>query len=260
MGAWGPGLFSDDTACDVRDEYRDLVGRGASGPEATRQLIEDYYPGDSPDDTAFWLGLAATQWKLGRLEDSVRDRALRIIQDGSDLRRWEEGAPKRDVHRRRAVLEKLREQLLSPQPAPKRVRASYVQDTEFTEGDVVSYRLGSGSLILLRVVSIYVDRGGRYPVVEIADWVGVEPPPADVITRLRAKRPSPESGTEWEFTTRFMVVRWSRTDYPVDRLRLVARQIPITPLPRVEPHHPDSRWTITSWRELDGHLRDGFRL
>ena len=28
MGTWGTGLFSDDLAADVRDEFRDLIGEG----------------------------------------------------------------------------------------------------------------------------------------------------------------------------------------------------------------------------------------
>ena len=38
MAAWGTALFSDDTACDVRDAYVDLLGDGLSGPEATKAL------------------------------------------------------------------------------------------------------------------------------------------------------------------------------------------------------------------------------
>ena len=42
MGAWGTGIFQDDTACDIRDEYRDLIGNGASGTDATRQILKSY--------------------------------------------------------------------------------------------------------------------------------------------------------------------------------------------------------------------------
>ena len=37
MGAWGPGLWSDDVACDVRDAYREAVEDGRSDEDATRQ-------------------------------------------------------------------------------------------------------------------------------------------------------------------------------------------------------------------------------
>lgn len=30
MGAWGPAIFSDDLAADVRADYTDLIGQGIS--------------------------------------------------------------------------------------------------------------------------------------------------------------------------------------------------------------------------------------
>src|SRR5262249_9543768 len=116
MGAWGTALFSDDTACDVRDDYLDLVGDGLSGPEATKALLKEWSNSLKDPDEApvFWLALAATQWKCGRLEADVLQEALRVIDGGIDLARWDAGS--RDYKKRQAVLEKLRAQLVSPQP------------------------------------------------------------------------------------------------------------------------------------------------
>ena len=71
MGAWETAVFSDDTACDVRDNYVDLIGDGLSGVEATKKLLREWTGSlDDPDEgPVFWLALAATQWKNGRLED-----------------------------------------------------------------------------------------------------------------------------------------------------------------------------------------------
>ncbi len=82
MGAWGIGLFSDDLACDVRDEFTALIGEGLSAGEATAALVENYRTaiGDPDEGPVFWLALALTQWKIGRLQDEVRDRALSIIR------------------------------------------------------------------------------------------------------------------------------------------------------------------------------------
>jgi hypothetical protein len=38
MGAWGTAIFSDDTALDVRDEWRDAILDGLSAEEATAHL------------------------------------------------------------------------------------------------------------------------------------------------------------------------------------------------------------------------------
>ena len=91
MGVWGAGIFSDDTAADVRDEYRDCLAEGLGGTAATDKLLILFKDSqDDPDDgPPFWLSLAATQSRCGRLETRVRDRALKIIDDGSDIVRFE---------------------------------------------------------------------------------------------------------------------------------------------------------------------------
>jgi hypothetical protein len=118
MGTWGPGVFDDDTACDTRFEYRDLLSHGATGPQATDYLIHVHASG--PDlfgyQRIFWLALAATQSRLGRLEDRVRDEALKIIDCGEDLAGWHEPDPA-FLRQRRAALQQLRLRLLGPQPA-----------------------------------------------------------------------------------------------------------------------------------------------
>jgi len=43
MGAWGPAIFSDDLACDIRTDYRELLEDGVAGEEAvkSRQVVYD---------------------------------------------------------------------------------------------------------------------------------------------------------------------------------------------------------------------------
>src|SRR5215469_3137665 len=106
MGALGTALFSDDTACDVRGSYLDLVGDGLSGPQATAKLLDDWSDSinDRDEGPVFWLALAATQWKCGRLEPQVLQQALSVIDNGSDLARWETSS--KDFTKRKVVLEK----------------------------------------------------------------------------------------------------------------------------------------------------------
>src|SRR4051812_21584541 len=94
MGADGPAIFSDDFACDVRDEYRALLEDQVPDAEATRQIIAANPDLDVDEKPVFWLALAATQWRVGRLEDEVRARALDVIDSGRDLTRWEESGPR----------------------------------------------------------------------------------------------------------------------------------------------------------------------
>jgi hypothetical protein len=39
MGTWGPGLWSDDTAADVRDTYRKALEDGLSDDDATGKVL-----------------------------------------------------------------------------------------------------------------------------------------------------------------------------------------------------------------------------
>jgi hypothetical protein len=43
MGAWGPAIFSDDNAADLRDNYRKLIGDGMSGADATDKQLDEYF-------------------------------------------------------------------------------------------------------------------------------------------------------------------------------------------------------------------------
>jgi hypothetical protein len=142
MGAWGTAIFSDDTAADVRDAFTDFVAEGLSPSEATERLLRERAEllADEDDAVAFWLALAATQWKLGRLLDDVRDRAVAIIDDGDDLRRWEDNS-RSEINQRKKHLAKLREKLLSPQPKAKKLKSFPKSSTDFRVGDVAAYRL-----------------------------------------------------------------------------------------------------------------------
>src|SRR5437899_11658777 len=70
MGVWGSGIFADDNASDLREEYRKLIGDGVAGPAATDRLIEEWAPHKDTDlAPVFWIALAVTEWNCGRLED-----------------------------------------------------------------------------------------------------------------------------------------------------------------------------------------------
>ncbi len=225
MGAWGTAIFSDDTALDVRDSYRELLEDGVAAEEATKTVIQSSREiiDDEDDGPVFWLALAATQWKLGRLEDHVKEQALRVIDSGAGLARWEEEGPKLLVQRR-AVMTKLKDQLLSPQPPAKKVKKRfrfYIPDMQ--TGDAFSFRLDSGKIVILRVAGIEQDRYGPCLCVELCDWIGDTPPPPKQIERL------PAIVEEWgleglRFST---VVQTKKNDYPAEKIEVVARGLRI---------------------------------
>ncbi|HEX5322220.1 MAG TPA: hypothetical protein VFW40_00440, partial [Capsulimonadaceae bacterium] len=151
MGAWGPALYSDDIACDVRDDFRDLVGDGLSGEEASNRLLQEWSSelDDSDSGPVFWLALADTQWRCGRLEPRVKARAEAIIADKSDLARWQEDPSL--LRKREAVLAKLAEKLASPPPPPKKLPKRFRNHCDWAVGELIAYELLSGQKVIFRV-------------------------------------------------------------------------------------------------------------
>lgn len=142
MGAWGPRLYQNDIAEEVRDYYKDQLHRGKTGKEITQELIaQNEYTISDPDDApVFWFALADTQWNLGRLEDFVREQALHHIRDGHDVKRWA-AEDLRGAKTRAKTLEELQQKLLSPQPAEKRMSQYKLYRCEWKIGDVYAYQL-----------------------------------------------------------------------------------------------------------------------
>jgi len=187
MGTWGTGLYSDDLAADLRDDFRGYIGEGLSPTAAVDRLMSEYASslGDSHEEPVFWLALADAGWKLGRLDERVRQNALRIIDNGRDLARWESA---RDRQKRGQVLAKLRGQLLAAPPAPKRLAKLVRSATEWTVGEVIAFLLSSDRWALMRVIGFHEDKGGRAAVCELLDWTGETIPSAEEITRLSVRR------------------------------------------------------------------------
>ena len=160
MGVWGTAVFSDDTACDIRGDYQDLIGEGHSGSEATdillRQWSDETYSGER---SVFWLALAATQWKCGRLEERAKGKALEIIERRSDLAGWED---EKLIRKRQAVLEKLRLQLVSPQPPIRKIPRRFRDRCDWKVGELVACRLKSGRWIIFRVTGHSTDKEGHH--------------------------------------------------------------------------------------------------
>ena len=150
MGAWGSGVFSDDLACDVRQDYRDLIGDGVSDEDAEEQILSSYAGDldDSDEGPTVWIALAVTQSKIGRLSARVRERALAAIDNGEGLDRWRED-PKL-LAKRVAVLDEVREQLTGAQPARQRLRAR--KRVEPSVGDVMQIDLIDGRFAYGRVL------------------------------------------------------------------------------------------------------------
>jgi hypothetical protein len=181
MGSWGVAVFSNDIASDVREDFRDLIADGLDAQQATQRMLAEFGVG-GVDDNDFWLALAVTAHKLGRMTPEMHGRAVEIVDDPNELARW----PESSKRKRAAILEKVRSQLDSAQPPARTVRKRTTVDTALVPGQHVRWQLGEGKPDgLFRVLRIHEDRGGRYPVLLALDWGGSERK-ARKANRLRA--------------------------------------------------------------------------
>ncbi|MFI5490510.1 hypothetical protein [Micromonospora echinaurantiaca] len=258
MGAWGPGLFSDDVACDVRDEYRELLEDGVNDDEATRRMLDSYAAAlDDPDTATFvWLALAVTQSKLGRLDPTVRDRAVAAIDSGADLERWSDNP--RLADKRREVLGKARAQLTGPQPQRRKVRRPSRHVTDLQPGDILRYQAATGNLALLRVARIDVKRHAVAPVLVALHVTGTHIPTQPELDSLADKLETPFK-LDGRPLPSWMSVSWlvtvnQRIDYTAAGFHRTGHTI-------TRPGDPtfDTR-TYTSWQllrhELERNLSD----
>jgi hypothetical protein len=247
MGVWGTGIFQDDNACDIRDHYKDYVGQGMTGPQATVRILADFRSliADPREAGVVWLALAAVQWKAGRLEPETLALALRVIESGSDLERWDVNA--KDRAKRSVVLQKLRAQITSPQSAPKRIAQRKLCESRWSEGDLIGYRLLDGRLIIFCVIGHHTDKGGKYPVCELLDWIGEDVPSKEPLHQLEVKR----SRTDYKHTiTQMMLVGLS----PKWAKRLIEIEV------RRKPSQKSGASSVVHFKYLDQFLKNWFLI
>lgn len=245
MGAWGTAVFSDDTACDVRDSYIDLLGDGLSGPEATKKLVGEWSKSlEDPDEApVFWLALAATQWKYGLLEPHVLQQALSAIDGGSDLARWDVGS--KEYRKRRGVLDRLRVQLTSLQRPERRVPKRFRESNQWKIGELIAYRLLSGRFVVLRVIGHNTDKGGTSPICELLDWVGDSLPNESQLKTIGIRKTN-----QARPMTQFILGGTKATERPDDRLQQLGISVKSSQTP--------GQFTVLLWRWFDRVLKERF--
>jgi hypothetical protein len=254
VGAWGPGVFQNDDAADLRDDWRGLIGVGFDPREVGRRLIDEFGLSENPDHAPSWLALADLLWRAGRLAPDTKRRALTILRDGIALEGWD-GAP---LRARKRALGELEARLRSPMPAPIRSRPRHPCD--WKRGELIAWRTADGGSAVFRVVDF--DKsfgGGGSPVVELVGADGPDSTPhprdiADAQARTVANSLKLTSGQRWR-GTRFKIGVFQPGTYNPRRIR---RTRPTS----LNPHFPRTKIQPigTRWDGLDGLLLRGFDL
>ncbi len=144
MGSWGPGLYQNDIAEDIKDYYNDQLRRGKKSEEITHELINQNHDiiFDNDDAPIFWFALADTQWNLGRLENSVKEKALFYLNLDNDFL-YREVENIKFANKRYSVLKALKEKLLTQPPKEKKITPYKFYHCEWKIGDIYAYQLTS---------------------------------------------------------------------------------------------------------------------
>lgn len=140
MGNWGAGLYANDTTCDVRDTYMELLKAQVEDMAAYEQTLEKCadYLGDQ-DEPLLWYALAECQWRTGRLLPEVKEKALWWIGRSGGVEQWQENGGTGAGWLK--TLQKLKEKLESPMPKRKKIRPPEVVNSDLWEiNDIYAYQ------------------------------------------------------------------------------------------------------------------------
>ena len=122
MGAWGAKSYQDDLALDIKEDYIEKLKSGKTNEEALKEILEMYEESieDEEEGPIFWLVLADTMWKVGRLTKAVKEKAIKEIERGTNLKYWEEEGTKGE-YRTRERITKVKRKAKQPDARRKKI-------------------------------------------------------------------------------------------------------------------------------------------
>ena len=144
MGSWGAGLYSNDTALDLKSTVAAIVKL----PFDTEQLINmamEVFPEEArqetnEDYTTFWLVLADQFHKRGIDCPDLIQRSLDIIDSSSDLQLQESlGMDAKELKKREKNLQKLKSKLCQTVVEKKRNTLKKPQPLIMAKGDLIVF-------------------------------------------------------------------------------------------------------------------------
>ncbi len=144
MGAWSTSITGNDTAKDLYIEY--VAAFYKYDVEEALKRIDDYVRGDLFDESDaeewcnYFYSLADFMWKKGILTDSIRDKAIAMIDSGFGLELWAEAGQK-TLDSRKKKLEEFKTKILSPQPPKKKIKPNVNTERIFDDGDIIAIQL-----------------------------------------------------------------------------------------------------------------------
>ena len=143
MGTWGTAIYSNDTAEDVRDACREVFSfyELKEGNEKIFESFKEILKQEFIDNdyASFWYALADWQWKHGLLTEQVKNKTLELLSVYAGIDCWQEIGNKKDIVRRKGVLDSLKKRLQEPQ-LPLRKPKITIAKSKHKPGDIISFQ------------------------------------------------------------------------------------------------------------------------
>lgn len=118
MGAWGYGIYENDSAVDIAEGFQDYLEEGKSVETALRRICEDYSDCKSEE---YVLALVELQIRYGIIVDlPLFDEAKKMCTDEEAMQDWDE------PEKRREELNKLLKKIQKFTPSIKKESSVYM--------------------------------------------------------------------------------------------------------------------------------------
>jgi len=133
LGTWGPGLYDNDTASDIRDAFQELYDQNLSGEEIIETIYGNYEDifKDADEGVIAYLSLCVCLHSVNLLPKDMLEKALDYIDDGADLACW--GDCKQELYAaRKKELQRVKKMLLR-KPVIKKCKKHPIKHYEVGE-------------------------------------------------------------------------------------------------------------------------------
>lgn len=144
MGTWGPKLYEDDLAEDIKNEYEELLEKGKNNRDAIEDIYQIYKEEiEDPDEkSVFWMVLADILYKNKNLTEFVKEKALKEIELGENLERWKNEASEEDYIIRKREIDKLKKKLNSYQECEKNIETKNKSIKKIANNNILEWKIG----------------------------------------------------------------------------------------------------------------------
>lgn len=197
MGAWNTSINGNDTAQDLRSEYKaaffynDVETALVKIDEYIR--LEGFDESDEEEWCNYYYSLADFMWSYGLLTEEIRNKVITMIDSGFGLDIWEESGLK-VLEKRKKVLNEFKTKILSQQPVNKKIRLDFHMNPIFENGDIIAIQLKTSDKYYIEKScfseDFFRDCDGKYIVLrkvcdDISYVSAVEPRVKDIWVRFQ---------------------------------------------------------------------------